>query len=582
MLEGNTYHLIAYHPQLLPFTRLTSGLWNDITPAASPDGQRIAFSSNRSGYWDLYLLDLISGEVTQLTHTPEYDAWPSWSPDGQWLAYESYYSETLAPEKPGEGTSTPTPELTPTAPPRRESLELFILPIADGTAGRSPIRLTSDPAADYHPAWSPSGRQIAFVSNRSGDDEIWLADLDRIDDRYQNLSNNPRAQDRYPAWSPDGASLAWSSFGEGYQELNLYNLGEPATPVHKVGSGELFAWSPTGDAFVTTLNLPNEIYLTGFDLQSKGLVLPPMELSGPVQGITWLAQQLPDPLPKPFALAAQATPETIWNAALTPVTDIPNGRQRVVSLADLEAPYPMLNDLVDESFQSMRERLAELIGWDYLSSLENAFVPLTSPPHPGLLGDWLYSGRAIAINPAPLNAGWMAVVREDLGTETYWRIYLRTRFQDGTQGMPLHSLPWNFNARNSGDPRYYEQGGALAQNVPSGYWLDFTELATSYDWERLPALTTWRSAFRTARFNEFIFSEGHDWLTAMLEIYPAEALATPTPIPPPTLTPTATRRPTRTPIPTRTPRPTHTATPTRTPTLTPTPTLTLPAATQSP
>jgi TolB protein len=168
-----------------------------------------------------------------------------------------------------------------------------------------------------------------------------------------------------------------------------------------------------------------------------------------------------------------------------------------------------------------------------------------------------------------MNAGWLAVVKEDFGPQTYWRIYLRARSQDGSQGEPLHEPPWNLTARFSGDARAYEQGGALAETVPSGYWLDFTELAAAYGWERLPALSSWRSAYSATRFNEFVLADGHDWLSAMLEVYPHEAIDTPTPIPPPTETPTATLRPTRTPIYTRTPLPSRTPKPTRTPSSTP-------------
>ena len=162
-------------------------------------------------------------------------------------------------------------------------------------------------------------------------------------------------------------------------------------------------------------------------------------------------------------------------------------------------------------------------------------------------------------------------MREDYGSKTYWHIYLRTRFQDGTQGEPLHDLPWDFNARYSGDPRSYEQGGALAKAIPPGYWLDFTQLAADYGWQRLPALSTWHSAYSSARFTEFALTGGLDWYSAMLEIYPPQALYTSTPVLPPTMTPTATRWPTRTPTPTRTPWPSRTPTPTRTPTVTTTP-----------
>ncbi len=485
----------------------------------------------------------------------------------------SYVTEILAPEKTGEGTSTPAPPLTPTAVPRRESLELFILSVANEPADQEPIRLTSDPAADYNPAWSPAGRQIAFVSSRSGDDEIWLADLDRIDDRFVNLSRTPQSQDRFPKWSADGSSLAWSTTLDGFQDIHIESFPE-GIPEPRIGSGEQIAWSPTGGTLFAILSTPNQVYLTGYDLQSSGLTMPPLELTGPVNGIAWTPVELREPLPDNFRRAALTTLSPNWQPALTPASDVPNGRQRVVEVGDLEAPYPMLNDMVDESFEALRDKLGDVLGWDYLSTLENAFVPLTSPMYPGLLGDWLFSGRAIAVNTQPMNAGWLVVARERLWLGNLLAVYLRTRFQDGTQGMPLHYQPWNFNARNSGDPRYYEQGGALDAQVPPGYWLDLTQLAASYGWERLPALTMWRSAFGAARFNEFILSDGRDWKSAMQEIYPVEALSTPTPILPPTYTPTSTRRPTRTPTPTRTPRPTYTPTFTRTPyptmTLTPT------------
>src|SRR5215510_13353890 len=51
--EDGYAHLFAYIPEQMPLTRLTSGNWDDITPAASPDGKKIAFASNRNGFWDL-------------------------------------------------------------------------------------------------------------------------------------------------------------------------------------------------------------------------------------------------------------------------------------------------------------------------------------------------------------------------------------------------------------------------------------------------------------------------------------------------------------------------------------------------
>jgi TolB protein len=536
--EGGYSHLFAYQAGSPPLLRLTNGAWDDITPAASPDGSLVAFASNRDGQWDLYTLDLRSGEIERLTNTPQYDGAPTFSPDGRWLAYETLVDD-------GGG------------------LEIYVQPVDRSSA---PQRLTDDPAADTAPAWSPGGRQIAFASNRSGDEEIWLADLDNADGRFTNLSRDQDAVDSSPAWSPDGNQVSWASAGpDGISSiLSAAPQRDPAsdsTP-RALGSGDQEAWSPDGKTILAALATPNQAYLTAYDAQTGGLILPPLALSGKVSGLAWSSGRLN---PEAFQDQTDITPTALWAPALTPVADVPEGRQRVVPVPDLQAPNPLLQDLVDESFNALRRRVAQAAGWDFLASLENAYVPLTSPLPPGMGNDWLYTGRAFAFNTLPMNAGWVAVVREDFGSQTYWRVFLRARFQDGSQGQPLQNPPWDFNARSSGDPRYYEQGGRLAKNIPSGYWIDFTSLAAAYGWERMPALNTWRSSYEAARFNEFVLSGHSDWRSAMLEIYPPEALITPTPIEPTMAPATPTIRPTQTPTTTRTPWPSRTPTPSPTP-----------------
>lgn len=548
MAEQGRHHLFAFHPQALPFTRLTNGAWDDINPSINPGGSQLAFASNRNGYWDIYVLDLTSGQAKQITDTPAYDASPSWSPDGQWLVYESY-----ADFDGGENSS----------PDSSQNLDIFIRQVVDGEAlDGETVRLTNNPSADFSPSWSPTGRHIAFVSDRSGENEIWLADLDNTDDRFQNISRNPTSSDENPAWSPDGLSLAWASSSSGFRIIKVMNTVEAQRKEYQIGSGDDPVWDPNGSGIFTALSTPNQTYLTGYLVDSPGLALPPLTLSGSSAGISWGAVEIRDDLPDSIRIVSEITPSPLWLPELTPVVGAPQGRQQVITLKDVDAPHPMLNDLIDESFAALRETLATHIGWDYLVTLENAFVPLTAPLYPGMLNDWLYTGRAFALNPAPINAGWMVVAREDYGAETFWRVYLKTRFQDGSQGQPLHVRPWNFNARFNGDPLTYEQGGELAKSIPGGYWVDFTQLASHYGWERLPALTTWRSAMQTARYNEFTLSDGLDWNAAMREIYPPQAVYTPTPVLPPVHTPTRTPWPTLTPTPTRTPWPTRTPSPT--------------------
>lgn len=527
--EGGYSHLFAYQPMSTPLTRLTEGPWDDITPAVNPDHSHIAFASNRDGQWDLYLLTVSSGEITRLTDTPEYDAAPSWSPDGRFLVFETYM---------------------------QGNLEISIQAI-DGD--QAPINLSEHPAADFSPSWSPKGRQIAFVSTRSGEPEIWLADLDKTgQDRFKDLSQSPASSEAHPVWSPDGEVLAWAAEAGGYHNLYTWKAG---AELSYAGSGDWPAWSPASDILLTTLETPNQTLIAAQNITDGLLALPPQVLPGPVAGLTWADMALPTPLPQPLEQAASGTPAPLWLPEISPPADIPGNRQHLVMLQDVEAPYPQLHDLVDESFKALRERAAAEAGWDVLATLENAFVPLTSPLAPGLGQDWLYTGRAFAINPLPMNAGWIVVVPEKFGPETYWRVYLKTRFQNGSQGIPLHDFPWDFDARYQSNQESYELGGARFENLPIGYWADFSEMARAFGWERLPALPTWQSSFPAARFGEFVLSGRQDWRSAMLELYPGEALVTPTVARPSTPTPTPTPRWYRSPTPTITPTPVPTFTP---------------------
>jgi TolB protein len=554
--EGTHTHLFAYQPEQLPYTRLTDGPWNDITPAISPDGKWVAFASNRGGYWDIYLLELISGKISRMTDTPEYDAHPSWSPDSAWLVYESY---------------------------QNNNLDLLISP-ADGS--QSPIVLSDLPVSEHSPVWSPMGRQIAFVSDRGGEDDIWLADLDQPgENRFVNISKSPESKDTNPAWSPDGSRLAWSAVQGGYHNL-LVNEVTSASRPHLVGNGDLPLFSGNGQTLLAVILTPNQTYLSAYHISESGLTLPILPLPAGVHGITWADVPFPWPLPEAYRQAVALTPTPLYQIVVTPASGNPGERAFLVDLSkEIVAPYPFLHDRADESFLSLRQALGHALGWDYLDTLENAYIPLTSSLEPGMQADWLYTGRAFAANSLPINAGWLKVVREDFGAQTYWRVYARSRFQDGSSGMPMRDLPWDFDPRYSGDPYAFEAGGRLAKQIPQGYWIDLTEYVAAYGWQRLPAVLMWQSALPLSRFNVFAFTEELDWYNAMLQLYPPEALLTPTAVIPPTRTPTPTRRyyetatstltdtprPTYTVLPTETPAPTATATRRVTPTRTPTP-----------
>jgi Tol biopolymer transport system component len=125
---------------------------------------------------------------------------------------------------------------------------------ADGTGLTN---LTTHPAEDYYPAWSPDGRQLAFVSDRSGQAQVYIMNADGGE--VQQISELERAPGR-PVWSPDGGRIAFASSIFTPAEISLaihwVNAdGSELTTVYSgPGYGGRISWSPDGRQLVFDLN----------------------------------------------------------------------------------------------------------------------------------------------------------------------------------------------------------------------------------------------------------------------------------------------------------------------------------------
>ena len=172
----------------------------DAEDVFSPQGDKIVFTSVRSGDLELYLMNPDGSGVEQLTDTPGYDGGAFFSLDGQWIVWRA--------SRPEGKDLVDYRALLQQGLIRPGKLDLYIMNLSE----RKPIRLTDNGAANFGPYWHPDGSHIIFASNRDDPQgrnfDLYLIDIDtrtieRIT-RYEGF-------DGFPMFSHDGKRLVFAS-----------------------------------------------------------------------------------------------------------------------------------------------------------------------------------------------------------------------------------------------------------------------------------------------------------------------------------------------------------------------------------
>jgi Tol biopolymer transport system component len=260
------------------------------SPAWSPDGRSIAFTSNYQGGLRIFVMDAETTEVRSLLRddgllSPYWQ--PIWSPDNRQVAFKSYTGWVDNAEIFVTGTAGSEPFqlsyhgvvsfawspdshqiafATGAAVPNYR-WKIYLIDVQQGRIVQqlaAPIDLGSAIA------WSPDGQYLAFESTPTNNAEIFVVDVDS--GRLHNLTENS-ANDGGPVWSPDGKQIAFYSDREG--DLNIYVMEVGANP-DKSESRRLTdtpfddwgpVWSPDGSriAFVADPGGLSEIYVMGAD-----------------------------------------------------------------------------------------------------------------------------------------------------------------------------------------------------------------------------------------------------------------------------------------------------------------------------
>ncbi len=225
--------------------QITSGGTNDILPAWSPDGTKIAYNSSVGQSTDIIVMNSDGSNKNQLTSTIA-DTWhenPVWSPDSRKIAYTTSYARNSGMQISVIGVdghnnipvaTTSTGRLTkPCWSPGGKKI-LYILnddsigaySLCSIAADGSGIAQNLTPAPNNtfpmdNQMYSPNGTRIMFQVNLGNVNQVMVIDSDG--NGRKSLTQNG-SDNQYPAWSPDGKKIAWSSNYPSFLNNGAYNI----------------------------------------------------------------------------------------------------------------------------------------------------------------------------------------------------------------------------------------------------------------------------------------------------------------------------------------------------------------------
>lgn len=280
---------------LMKAEEISSGAGYDYQPDLSPNGRSLVFARRENDAINLVLIDTNSGRETALTSNAALNIDPRWSPDGTKIAYvttegSGNFHIAIAERAGGEWTSHRWRDETKT-----EALRYYY----------------SQVDHELSPAWSPDGRELAFVSNADvvhGTGKIvrQKVDLSAAPEVIRDEETNWKAR---PDWSPDGTRIAYSSYlGRQWHQLWMTTAspGGYQTPF-TYGDFDLTAarWSPDGSRIAAISNAAGGLAIEIIDViggARKKLVTDELDYRG---DIGTLALHIRDGSGKPVAARVQ-------------------------------------------------------------------------------------------------------------------------------------------------------------------------------------------------------------------------------------------------------------------------------------
>lgn len=198
LYEG--YDIFQADPEGANVERLTDSPGYDAEAVYSPAGDRIVFTSIRTGDLELFMMRPDGTQVEQLTSTPGYDGGAFFSRDGRSIVWRA--------SRPQDKALADYRSLLAQNLIRPGKLDLYVMNLAD----REPVRLTDNGAANFGPYWHPDGKHIIFSSNLSNPKgrnfDLYLINVETR--AIERVTHYP-GFDGFPMFSYDGKQLVFAS-----------------------------------------------------------------------------------------------------------------------------------------------------------------------------------------------------------------------------------------------------------------------------------------------------------------------------------------------------------------------------------